>query len=95
MRRYATTDDVLGYCQNSANPVGRLILHVGDCHDEERGRLSDSICTGLQLANFCQDVARDAAVDRLYLPQETLDGAGYTTAMWARGIQPGVSSGFA
>ncbi len=84
VRRYATALDVLGYCRNSANPVGRLILHVGGCHDERRGRLSDAVCTGLQLANFCQDVARDAAIDRLYLPQETLDRAGYTTAMWAR-----------
>jgi squalene synthase HpnC len=84
-RRYATTDDVLAYCRNSANPVGRLILYVGDCHDEARARLSDSICTGLQLANFCQDVARDAALDRLYLPQETLQRAGYTMEMWSRG----------
>ncbi len=84
VRRYATTEDVLAYCRNSANPVGRLILYVGDCHDEQRGRLSDSICTGLQLANFCQDVARDAELDRLYLPQETLDRAGYTMEMWSR-----------
>jgi squalene synthase HpnC len=85
VRRYETADDVLAYCRNSANPVGRLILYVGGCHDEVRGRLSDSICTGLQLANFCQDVARDAAMDRLYLPQDTLERAGYTLDMWSRG----------
>jgi squalene synthase HpnC len=84
VRRYETPDDVLAYCRNSANTVGRLILYVGGCHDEVRGRLSDSICTGLQLANFCQDVARDAAIDRLYLPQDTLDRAGYTIDMWSR-----------
>lgn len=81
--RYATPDDVLGYCRNSANPVGRLILYLGRCHDEPRGRLSDSICTGLQLANFCQDVARDWAMDRVYLPRTTLDAAGYGDAMFA------------
>jgi squalene synthase HpnC len=84
VRRYETADDVLAYCRNSANPVGRLILYVGDCHDDVRGRLSDSICTGLQLANFCQDVARDAAMGRLYLPLATLERAGYTLDMWSR-----------
>jgi len=83
--RYATPEDVLGYCRNSANPVGRLILYLGRCHDEERGRLSDLVCTGLQLANFCQDVARDFAHDRIYLPRATLDAAGYTGAMFAQG----------
>ena len=82
--RYATAEDVLAYCQNSANPVGRLVLYVGRCHDEERGELSDSICTGLQLTNFCQDVARDWARGRIYLPRATLDQAGYTDAMFAR-----------
>jgi squalene synthase HpnC len=82
--RYATAEDVLGYCQNSANPVGRLVLYVGRCHDEARGKLSDSICSGLQLTNFCQDVARDWTKDRIYLPRATLDQAGYTDAMFAR-----------
>src|SRR5262249_5390131 len=74
--RYATHADVLDYCRNSANPVGRLILYLGRCHDERRGALADSICTGLQLANFCQDVARDWAKGRIYLPCETLAAAG-------------------
>jgi squalene synthase HpnC len=74
--RYATHDAVLAYCQNSANPVGRLILYLGRCHDERRGALSDSICTGLQLANFCQDVQRDWAAGRVYLPHATLEEAG-------------------
>jgi squalene synthase HpnC len=69
---YATFDELLGYCRNSANPVGRLVLYLGRCHDEERGPLSDSICTGLQLANFWQDVARDRRKGRVYLPQESL-----------------------
>jgi squalene synthase HpnC len=84
VKRYATPEDVLAYCRNSANPVGQLILYVGRCHDERRARLSDSICTGLQLANFCQDVARDWANGRVYLPQSTLQLAGYSDAMFAR-----------
>ncbi len=78
VRRYATHRDVLGYCANSANPVGRLVLHVGRCHDARNIELSDSICTGLQLANFCQDVARDWDRGRVYLPQETLGRHGVT-----------------
>jgi squalene synthase HpnC len=83
--RYATPEDVLGYCRNSANPVGRLVLYLGRCHDERRGALADAVCTGLQLANFCQDVARDWHKGRVYLPQATLDRAGYTDDMFARG----------
>jgi squalene synthase HpnC len=83
--RYATAEDVLGYCQNSANPVGRLVLYVGRCHNEERGKLSDSISSGLQLTNFCQDVARDWVKDRIYLPRTTLNQAGYTDEMFVRG----------
>ncbi len=83
--RYATHDDVLAYCRNSANPVGRLILYVAGAHDEPRGALSDSICTGLQLANFCQDVADDWARDRLYLPAETLAAAGCEPSTFGRG----------
>jgi squalene synthase HpnC len=81
--RYATPDDLLDYCRNSANPVGRLVLYLGRCHDARRGELSDDVCTGLQLANFCQDVARDWAKGRVYLPQMTLERAGYTEAMFA------------
>ena len=74
--RYRTHDDVLGYCRNSADPVGRLILYLGRSHDARRGELSDSICTGLQLVNFCQDVARDWRRGRIYLPLETLQRLG-------------------
>src|SRR5262249_47237395 len=55
---YATFTDLLGYCKNSANPVGRLVLYLCESHDERRGALSDHICTALQLANFWQDVGR-------------------------------------
>ncbi len=69
---YETFDELLGYCRNSANPVGRLVLYLGRCHDEEHAALSDQVCTGLQLVNFWQDVARDYDIGRIYLPQETL-----------------------
>ena len=81
--RYETTDQLLGYCRNSANPVGRLVLYLGECHTPERVRLADSICTGLQLANFWQDVARDWDRGRIYLPQETCRRFGYDESMFA------------
>lgn len=68
--RYASFADLLAYCARSANPVGRLVLHLCRCHDDERAALSDHICTALQLANFWQDVARDLDLGRIYLPAE-------------------------
>jgi len=70
--RYATFDDVLGYCRYSANPVGHLVLCVCGYRDTERQKLSDFTCTALQLANFWQDVAVDYAKGRIYLPLEDL-----------------------
>lgn len=70
--RYETKPQLLDYCRRSANPVGRLVLHLGRSFDEEAARLSDAICTGLQLVNFWQDVARDAALGRIYLPGDSL-----------------------
>ena len=71
--RYETMDDVFGYCRNSANPVGRLVLYAcgeaGTNVREENFRLSDLTCTALQLANFWQDVRVDFAKGRVYLPQ--------------------------
>ncbi|MHC4399117.1 MAG: squalene synthase HpnC [Planctomycetota bacterium] len=82
--RYETLDDVLRYCRYSANPVGRLVLHLGHCCDDRRARLADSICTGLQLANFCQDVAEDWDRGRIYLPLARCRHFGYDEAMFAR-----------
>ena len=78
LKRYDTFDQLLGYCRNSANPVGRLVLYLFECFDEERATLSDEVCTGLQLANFWQDVARDFAIWRVYLPSEDRMRFGYT-----------------
>jgi hydroxysqualene synthase len=71
-RRYASFDEVLDYCARSANPVGRLVLLLFGYRDEELHRLSDHVCTALQLANFWQDVAVDLEKDRVYLPQDEL-----------------------
>ncbi len=70
--RYETFDDLLGYCKNSANPVGHLVLYLGGYSDAERQLLSDYTCTALQLANFWQDVAVDYDKGRIYLPLEDL-----------------------
>ena len=67
---YATYAQLLDYCTRSANPVGHLVLYLARSYDDENARLSDSTCTGLQLANFWQDVARDLAIGRIYLPRE-------------------------
>ena len=68
VHRYATWDDMIGYCVYSANPVGRLVLYVCGYRDRERQRLSDHTCTALQLANFWQDVSRDLEKGRIYIP---------------------------
>ncbi len=65
---YATYAQLLDYCSRSANPVGHLVLYLGRSYDEENARLSDLTCTGLQLANFWQDVARDRAIGRILHP---------------------------
>jgi squalene synthase HpnC len=70
--RFATFNDVLGYCHYSANPVGHLVLYLCGYRDAERQQLSDFTCTALQLANFWQDVSVDYAKDRIYLPLEDL-----------------------
>jgi squalene synthase HpnC len=72
IQRYPTFDDLLGYCRYSANPVGHLVLYVCGYKDSERRQLSDYTCTALQLANFWQDVTRDYAKGRIYLPLEDL-----------------------
>jgi squalene synthase HpnC len=75
--RYPTFDDVLGYCHNSANPVGHLVLYLCGYRDGERQALSDFTCTALQLANFWQDVSSDYSErGRIYLPLEDMQRFG-------------------
>src|ERR1700757_3942948 len=66
--RYETFDDLLGYCRNSANPVGHLVLYLCGYADSYRQQLSDYTCTALQLANFWQDVRVDWEKGRVYVP---------------------------
>jgi squalene synthase HpnC len=77
--RYETWDELRGYCRLSADPVGELVLGVLGLATPERILLSDSICTGLQLTEHCQDVAEDFAAGRVYLPAEDLRRFGCTT----------------
>jgi squalene synthase HpnC len=65
---YADRPELLDYCRRSANPVGRLLLHLYGIADAASLRQSDSICTALQLANFWQDLGVDAGRGRLYVP---------------------------
>jgi len=76
--RFQTFDNRLGYCRYSANPVGHLVLYLGEYRDAERQHLSDFTCTALQLANFWQDVSPDYEKGRIYLPLEDLRNHGVT-----------------
>jgi len=80
VRRYATYPDLAAYCALSADPVGRLVLHVFGRANDERVAWSDRICTALQIVEHVQDVAEDLARDRIYLPREDMDRFGVTEA---------------
>ncbi|HUG66906.1 MAG TPA: squalene synthase HpnC [Pirellulaceae bacterium] len=84
--RYATHAEVLDYCRCSANPVGHLVLYLGRCYSETNASLSDSVCTGLQLANFLQDVAEDFERGRVYLPQASIAEFGCTVECFPRKV---------
>src|SRR5262249_55296856 len=89
VKRYQTFEQLLGYCRNSANPVGHLVLFLCEAYDQQNAALSDFICTALQLANFCQDVSRDLDIARVYLPQEDQQRFGYSEAdLQARRFTP-------
>ncbi|MYT34201.1 squalene synthase HpnC [Streptomyces sp. MspMP-M5] len=76
--RYASYGDLAAYCELSANPVGRLVLGVTGTSSPERIRLSDAVCTALQLVEHIQDVAEDLGRDRIYLPDEDMKRFGVT-----------------
>ncbi len=89
--RYASFGEVMDYCRRSANPVGRLMLHLYGDRDPRHLAYSDAICSSLQLINFLQDIAIDYRKDRIYLPQdelaayhvsETQLAAGDTRGLW-------------
>jgi phytoene synthase len=78
VHRYETFEDLLRYCENSANPVGRLILLLFNYRSEQMAQLSDHICTALQLTNFWQDVRVDLDKDRIYIPLKDMRDFGYS-----------------
>lgn len=92
VRRYRTYAELLEYCRLSANPVGRLVLHLNGCRDAALFELSDAICTALQLANHWQDIRRDWTIDRVYLPQDVMEAHGYSLQMLGEDIAAGVAS---
>ena len=78
--RYRTYAELAQYCELSANPVGQIVLYIFGAATPERIKLSDSVCTALQLAEHWQDVAEDLANGRIYLPGEDLERFGVTEA---------------
>ena len=67
-RRYASRSELLDYCAKSANPIGRLLLHLYQVRDADALAMSDAVCSSLQLINFWQDLSVDVPRGRLYLP---------------------------
>lgn len=79
--RYTNFDDLLDYCSRSANPVGRLLLHLTKNDSEENLRRSDFICSSLQLINFLQDITQDYSENnRIYLPLDEMEKYGVSEA---------------
>ncbi len=82
--RYASREELLHYCERSANPVGRLLLHLYGVRGETELAQSDAICSALQLINFWQDFTRDGPNGRCYVPQTELDRHGLDVQAWLR-----------
>jgi len=91
--RYADFGEVMAYCRRSANPVGRLLLHLYGAASPRNIGMADAICSALQIINFLQDIAIDLAKDRIYMPQDELQkfqlseadiAAGICTPQWTR-----------
>ena len=85
-KRYTNFDELLDYCRRSANPVGNLLLHLYGEATPVNIAYSDAICTGLQIINFWQDVAKDYAIGRIYLPLDELALYGVSEEQIAQGI---------
>ena len=86
--RYADTAALLDYCRRSADPVGRLLLHLYGVHDEPSLRQSDAICSALQLINFWQDLGLDLRRGRHYLPLDRLARHGVDEAALLAADEP-------
>ena len=79
--KHPSYEELLDYCEHSANPVGRLVLYVFGYRDADLHAISDFTCTALQLANFWQDVARDYETGRVYLPADDMARFGVSEDM--------------
>jgi len=85
-KRYANFDELQDYCRRSANPVGRLLLYLYREATPQNLIYADAICTALQLVNFWQDVKKDYAIGRIYLPQDEMARFGATEEHIAQGL---------
>jgi len=83
---YANYDELLDYCRRSANPVGNLLLHLYEEATPVNIAYSDAICSSLQLINFWQDIAKDYAIGRIYLPQDDMARFGINAEQIGTGI---------
>ena len=83
--RYSDDDQLASYCNRSANPVGRIVLALAGCQSDRQRQLSDSICTGLQIANFCQDISEDALRGRIYMPASRWEHLGISQSDFTQG----------
>lgn len=72
-KNYSSTEELLEYCSFSANPVGRIMLQFFKINNDEANYYSDKVCTGLQLANFLQDISEDKIKGRIYIPLDILN----------------------
>jgi squalene synthase HpnC len=84
--RYETEAELLDYCRRSADPIGRLVLMIHGYREEELFKLSDGLCTALQLTSLLRDVGTDLQRDRIYLPGEDFKASGYTEADLRMGV---------
>lgn len=84
-KRYANFEELQDYCRRSADPIGRLLLHLFEAATPQNLIYSDQICTSLQLVNFWQDVQKDYAISRIYIPQDELAHFGVSEAQIAAG----------
>lgn len=84
--RFKDFDELFAYCENSANPVGRIVLLLNGYRKEELFGYSDHICTALQLTNFWQDVRIDIQKNRIYLPQDYMEKHHVTEEQIRNGI---------
>jgi len=87
---YNKFNELIEYSDNSANPIGHLILYLfgyNEIKDKELFGYSDKICTALQLTNFWQDVSRDLEINRVYIPEEEMNKFGYSMRELMENIQ--------